>query len=206
MALKQLERGDCDIIDLGAEVAKLARKAYHQQEDTVDRLAIEAFVCVLDPKLALKMQKLGYRSLDDVIAAAHRIKCLQKDYPSHNMENLLFVLQDEVWAVYKELKESAAAFADKAVWVVQPVVAPPAPTEAAVDNRCVAPWARMHAPQCRHRCFLCDQEDHFVVSCPISAEMFRPMQQEGRNSTPPAMPPISPAEGVTDDDVAAFLN
>ena len=42
MALKKLERCDCDIVDLGAEAAKLVQKAYPKQEDMADRQAIEA--------------------------------------------------------------------------------------------------------------------------------------------------------------------
>ena len=74
----------------------------------------------MGPKLALEVQNLGHRVLDDVIAAARCIGCLQKDYPSTNMDNLVTVLQDELHAVRKELKESAVAAAGKAVRVVQP--------------------------------------------------------------------------------------
>ena len=37
MFLKQLERGDKDIIDLGAEAAKLEKMAYPEQEETANR-------------------------------------------------------------------------------------------------------------------------------------------------------------------------
>ena len=111
--LKQLECGDKDIVDLGAEAAKLAKKAYPEQEEMANRQAVEAFVCVLDPRLALEVQKLGHCVLDGVIAAARCIECLQKDYPSPNMDNLVTVLQDELHAVRKELKESAQSLQTK---------------------------------------------------------------------------------------------
>ena len=40
MALKQLERGDKDIVNLGAKAAKLAKKAYPEQRETMNRQAI----------------------------------------------------------------------------------------------------------------------------------------------------------------------
>ena len=76
MALKQIERGDKDIVDLGAEAAKWA---YPEQKETANRQAIKAFVRAFDPKLALEVQKLGHRVLDDVIAVARHIERLQKD-------------------------------------------------------------------------------------------------------------------------------
>ena len=73
MALKQLERGHHNNIDLGAEATKLAQKAYPEQEFAANRQAIEAFVHALDLKLALEVQKLGHRMLHNVISAARRI-------------------------------------------------------------------------------------------------------------------------------------
>ena len=84
------------------------------------------------------MQKLDHRALDDVIATARCIECLQKDYPSPNMDNLVMVLQDELHAVRKELKESAVAAADNAVCVAQLVVMLPEPADPAA-GRYVAP-------------------------------------------------------------------
>ena len=107
-ALKQLERGDRDIVDLGAEATKLEKKAYPEQEEMTNQRALEAFVCAMDPKLALEVQKLGHHTLDDIFAAVRRIERLQKNYLSPNMDNLVSVLQDELRTVRKELKESAA--------------------------------------------------------------------------------------------------
>ena len=86
------------------------------------------------------------------------------------MDNLVLVLQGELLSVRKELKESAAAMADKAVRVAQPTMAPPTPAKATAGSRYVAPSSRMRTPQRRHRCFLCDQEGQFpffYASCPI---------------------------------------
>ena len=77
------------------------------------------------------MQKLPHCALDDIIIAARCIERLQKTYPSLNMDNLVSFQQDELRAVQKELKESAAAAADKAMRVAQPAVAPAEPTDTA---------------------------------------------------------------------------
>ena len=76
VALKQLEKGDRHIVDLGAEAAKLVRKVYQEQGNTANRQAIEAFVHALDLKHALEVQKLGHLALDNVIAIARRIEWL----------------------------------------------------------------------------------------------------------------------------------
>ena len=149
-ALKQLERGDNDIVNLGAEAAKLVKKAHPEQEEAVNRQAVEVFVHALYPKL-VEVQKLGHRELDNFIAAAQCIERLQKDYPSPNMDNLVSVLQDELCSVRKELKESAAVMADNAVWVAQPVVAPAEPSDPA-SGRHVAPSPGVCAPPRRRRC------------------------------------------------------
>ena len=99
--------------------------------------------------------------------------------PLPNLDNLVSVLQDELCAVRKELKESAVAMADKAVRAAQPVMAPLAPTAAAAGSRYVTSSSRMCTPQHWHRCSVCVQEGYFVAFCPIRAEMFCLMQQAG---------------------------
>ena len=55
MASKQLEQGDKDIVNLGAEATKLAKKAYPEQEEMPNRQAVEVFFLALDPKLPLEV-------------------------------------------------------------------------------------------------------------------------------------------------------
>ena len=140
----------------------------------------------MDPKLALEVQKLGHRVLDDVIAAARCIGCLQKDYPSTNMDNLVTVLQGELHAVRKELKESTAAAADKAVHVAQPAATLPKPADPAA-GRYVTPASGSCTPPRHCKCFLCDQEGHIIAFCPIRAELFRYMQQQAGRATAPQL-------------------
>ena len=82
------------------------------------------------------------------------------------------VLQDELRAVRKELKGSAA---DEALCVAQPIAILPEHIDPAA-GRYVAPSPGTHTLSCGCRYFLCDQEGHFVASSPIRAEMFKFMQ------------------------------
>ena len=104
----------------------------------------KAFVHALELKLALEVQKLGYRTLDDVIAVACRIEWLQKDYPSNNMGSLASVLQNELRVVCKDLKESAGAMAKKVVSMAQPSAA--SPEVATSENQYVALPSEMSTP------------------------------------------------------------
>ena len=80
-ALKQLARGSKDIVYVSVVAEKLAKKAYPGQKNIATRQVIEAFIHVLEPKLPLELQKLGYLMLDDITAAAHRVERLQKKIP-----------------------------------------------------------------------------------------------------------------------------
>ena len=154
------------------------------------------------------MQKLGHCALDDVVADAQHIERMQKDCPSPNMDNLVSVLQDELRAVQKELKESAVAMAGKAVRIAQPALAPAKPTNTAA-GRYTAPSSGMLAPQRRLMCFLFDQEGHFVGSCPIRAETFHFMKQAGHANAFPqrqSLPPKPSVEGAADEDGSMYLN
>ena len=84
---KQLFRGEKDIVDLRAEVRKFAKEPYLGQQNIAERQVIEDFICALELKLAQELQKSDLRMLDEVIAAAQRIECLQKEYPSPNMDS-----------------------------------------------------------------------------------------------------------------------
>ena len=44
--MNQFKTGNLAIVNLGTKAAKLARKAYPGQEETANRHAIEAFVCL----------------------------------------------------------------------------------------------------------------------------------------------------------------
>ena len=81
-ALEQLEHGYKDIVDLGAEAAKLAKKVYPEQEETTNLQFVEAFVRMLDLKLALEVQKLchhascGTRRDISLLPVLSGLKCL----------------------------------------------------------------------------------------------------------------------------------
>ena len=74
--LRQLTRGDKDIVDLGAKTKKLVKKDYPGQAVTAARLAFKVFIHALEPKLVLEVRTLGHNTLSDITAAAQKIKWL----------------------------------------------------------------------------------------------------------------------------------
>ena len=138
----------------------------------------------------LEVQKIDYHALNDIITAASRIERLLS-----YMDNLVCSLQDELRVVQREMKESAAAVVENVAHMAQHPAVPPA-----VKSQYLDPPPRMSARQCPRKSFLCDQECHFVASCPIQAELFQSMQQSGRlgvcpsSHNVPGLPPVPPAK------------
>ena len=148
----------------------MARNACLEQETTATRQDIEAFISDLELKLALKVQKLGYLTLDKAIATTYRIECLQKEYLSPNMDSLESVLQDKLTAVCKKLKEVTSAVTEKVICIAQPSVAQ-VTAAAAMKYQYFAPSLMMNAPQYRSKYFLCDREGFFMASCPTKLSL-----------------------------------
>ena len=73
-ALKNLKKGSKDIMELTGEVEKLAKRLHPRDEEAAERHAVDAFLGALDRTLAAEVQKLGHQTMEDVVAAARRIK------------------------------------------------------------------------------------------------------------------------------------
>ena len=119
-ALKNLARNGRDLVDVGSEAEKWASRAYPGQAETARRHAVEAFLRTLDGPLALEVQKLGHTTLEDVIAAAQRIERLHRTYPAPGMDSLVSVMQEELKALRKELKENQGKNSAAAVFAAAP--------------------------------------------------------------------------------------
>ena len=72
-ALKNLKKGSKDIVELAGEVEKLAKRLHPRDEEAAERHAVDAFLGALDRTLAAEVQKLGHRTMEEVVAAARRI-------------------------------------------------------------------------------------------------------------------------------------
>ena len=73
-ALKHLRRGSREIFELAGEAEKLAKCLHPRDEEAAERHAIDAFLGALNRSLAAEVQKLGCRTMKEVIAAARRIE------------------------------------------------------------------------------------------------------------------------------------
>ena len=73
-SLKQLKRGSKEIIELAGEAEKLAKRLHPCDEEAAERHAVDAFLDALDRPLAAEVQKLGGRTMEEVVSAARRIE------------------------------------------------------------------------------------------------------------------------------------
>ena len=87
-ALKTLEKGSKDIVELAGEVEKLAKRLHPRDKEAAERHTVDAFLGALDWTLAAEVQKLGHRTMEDVVAAAHRIEKILEEQTDTKMEHL----------------------------------------------------------------------------------------------------------------------
>ena len=69
-ALKNYKKGPKEIVELVGEVDKLARRLHLHDEEAAERQAMDTFLNVLERPLAAEVQKLGYHTMESVVAAA----------------------------------------------------------------------------------------------------------------------------------------
>ena len=205
-ALKGLKRNGRDIVDLAAEAEKLAHRLHPNDETAAERQAIEALISALDTSLAVEVQKQGHRRLADVIAAARRIEKINKEHPSPGMDRFVTAMQEELRAVQKELKMATdkmaavtassanAAATAMAATALPPASALPPPVQHPLPPPGIQPYhygsmeyaqRQPPAPRRHRRCFLCDEEGHFLYNCPAKQELQRLLRQQPRGAPRP---------------------
>ena len=121
-AVKQLKRGSKEIVELAGEEEKLAKRLHPRDEEAAERHAINSFLSALDRPLAAEVQKLGCRTMEDVVAAARRIERILGEQSDSKMERLILSMQDQIRILTKDLKSAHEQMA------TQP--APTTPTDA----------------------------------------------------------------------------
>ena len=179
-ALKDLKKGTKDIMDLAGEAQKLAKRFHPRNEEAAERHAVDAFLGALDKNLAIEVQKLGHRMMEEVIAAAQRIEKILEEQTNSKMERLVNSMQDQIRILKKDLKEVNEQVATHratppptAAMAAAPASAqaPPTAPERHLDhdygdeiNFPRLPCRQMdrHLP----RCFLCAEEGHLAANCP----------------------------------------
>ena len=85
-ALKNLKKGPKDIVELAGEAEKLAKRLHPRDEEAAERHAVDAFLGALDKTLAAEVQKLGHRTMEEVVTAARRIEKILEEQSDSKME------------------------------------------------------------------------------------------------------------------------
>ena len=201
-ALKNFKKGSKDIVELAGEAEKLAKQLHPRDEEAAERHAVDAFLGALDRTLAAEVQKLGHRTMEEVVAAARRIEKILEEQTDTKVERLVNTMQDQIRILKKDLKEAheqiaahkTAATPDNALAAVPaPAVAaaqppPPAPAPARHLYQEYNEDPPFYRPPRRQmdrrppRCFLCGEEGHFVSNCPARPVLQRLLHQQARAS------------------------
>ena len=198
-ALKNLKKGSKDIVELAGEAEKLAKRLHPRDKQATECHAVDAFLGALDRTLAAELQKLGHRTMEDVVAAARRIEKILEEQTDTKMERLVNTMQDQIRILKKDLKEANEQIAaHKAVappvTAMTAVSAPTAATTAAAQPPPAVPARHIYQdygeeppfyrPPCHQmdrrppRWFLCGEEGHFVSNCPARPVLQRLLRQQ----------------------------
>ena len=206
-ALKNLKKGSKDIVELAGEAGKLAKRLQPRDKEASERHAVDAFLGALDRTLAAEVQKLGYKTIEDVVAAARRIEKILDEQMDTKMERLVSTMQEQIRLLKKDLTEANKQIAAHGT-ATPPVAAMAAvPAPAAATAAAAQPPPTAQAPPTRHvshnygdevdlprlprcrigcrppRCFLCDEEGHVAANCPAHSILQRLLRQQARTNT-----------------------
>ena len=202
-SLKNLKKGAKDIVELAGEAEKLAKRLHPRDEEATERHSVDAFLGALDKNLAMEVQKLGHRTMEEVVAAARRIEKILEEQTDSKMERLVNSMQDQIRILKKDLKEANEQIATHkaAAPTAAAMSAIPAPTATTAAAAQAPPTAlarhiyhdygeemNFHRPPRRQldrrppRCFLCGEEGHFVSNCPARPVLQRLLRQQTRAS------------------------
>ena len=112
-SLKQLKRGSKEIIELAREAEKLAKRLHPRDEEAVESHEVDAFLSALDRPLAAEVQKLGCRTMEEVVAAARQIERIPEERPTSGMEQLIQSMQSQIQILTKDLAKAHEQIASK---------------------------------------------------------------------------------------------
>ena len=150
-ALKELKRGSKEIVELAGEAEKLAKLLRPRDAEVAERHAIDAFLGTVDRSLAAEVQKLGCRTMEEVVVAARRIERILGEQPDSKIEQIVLPMQDQIRILTKDLKKAHEQMASQAAAATPTaaLAATPAATVAAAQPPPVASplaMANTHPP------------------------------------------------------------
>ena len=134
-SLKQLKRGSKEIIKLAGEAEKLAKCLHPRDEEAAERYAVDAFLDTLNRPLAAEVQKLGGRTMEEVVSTARSIERILEERPTSGMEQLIESMQSQIQLLTKDLAKAHEQIAAKppAATPTAAFAAPPSNTVAAAQ-------------------------------------------------------------------------
>ena len=124
-------------------VTRVPRKhpgeGHNSDDEVAERHAIDALISAINRSLAAEVQKLGCRSMEEVVAAARRIERILGEQPDSKMEQIILSMQDQMWILTKDLKDLKSAHEQMAsqataATATTALAAPSAATVAAVPR------------------------------------------------------------------------
>ena len=104
--LKDLKRGTKYIVELAGEAEKLTKRLHPRDEEAAERHAVDSFLGALDKNLAMEVQELGHRTMEEVVAAARRIEKVLEEQADSKMERLVNSMQEQIRILKKDLKDT----------------------------------------------------------------------------------------------------
>ena len=113
-SLKQLKRGSREIIELAGAAEKLAKRLHTCDEEAAERHAVDAFLGALDRPLAAEVQKLGCRTMEEVVSTARRIERILEERPTSGMEQIIQSMQNQIQILTKDLAKAHEQMASQA--------------------------------------------------------------------------------------------
>ena len=105
-SLKQLNRGSKETIEVAGEAEKLAKHLNPRDEEAAERHVIDAFLGALDRPLAAEVQKLGCRTIEELVSAARRTKRILEERPTSGMEQIIQSMQNQIQILTKDLAKA----------------------------------------------------------------------------------------------------
>ena len=169
--LKNCKKGSKEIVELAVEVEKLARRLHPHDEEAAEQQAMDTFLNVLERPLAAEVRKLGYHTMESMVAAARRIEKVVAEQAGPKkelqMQEQIMLLQEGLEDVRRQIAQLPAP--NTARTAIQPP--PPAPIPLPPPARHTYQDSTESTP---HRprgqppppCFLCGEEGHLAAKCP----------------------------------------
>ena len=84
----------------------MAKRLHPRNGEAAERHAVDAFLGALDKNLTMEMQKLGHRTMEEVVAAARQIEKILEEQTDSKMERLVNSMQDHIRILKKDLMEA----------------------------------------------------------------------------------------------------